>query len=49
MPAEINGLLNHNISSGAHPLPFQTFDHDGKRFRFSGGFAAVKPVHEIPV
>ncbi|MEJ6009766.1 LLM class flavin-dependent oxidoreductase [Novosphingobium aquae] len=29
MPVEINGLLNHNVSSETHPLPFQTFDRDG--------------------
>ena len=29
MPVEVNGLLNHNISSETHPLPFQTFDRDG--------------------
>jgi len=29
VPAEINGLLNHNISSESHPLPFQTFDRGG--------------------
>lgn len=29
MPVEINGLLNHNISSETHPLPFAQFDADG--------------------
>ncbi|MGC6329244.1 LLM class flavin-dependent oxidoreductase [Rhizorhabdus sp. FW153] len=29
MPVEINGLLNHNISSETHPLPFETFDPEG--------------------
>lgn len=29
MPVEINGLLNHNISSETHPLPFATFDAEG--------------------
>lgn len=29
MPVEINGLLNHNVSSETHPLPFETFDPDG--------------------
>ena len=29
MPIEINGLLNHNVSSETHPLPFATFDPEG--------------------
>lgn len=29
MPVEINGLLNHNISSETHPIPFTSFDRDG--------------------
>lgn len=29
MPVEINGLLNHNVSSETHPLPFATFDPEG--------------------
>ena len=29
MPVEINGLLNHNVSSETHPLPFNQFDRDG--------------------
>jgi alkanesulfonate monooxygenase len=29
MPVEINGLLNHNISSETHPLPFDTFEPEG--------------------
>lgn len=29
MPIEINGLINHNISSEIAPLPFETFDPEG--------------------
>jgi alkanesulfonate monooxygenase len=29
MPVEINGLINHNISSEIAPLPFATFDPEG--------------------
>lgn len=29
MPVEINGLINHNISSEIAPLPFETFDPEG--------------------
>lgn len=29
MPVEINGLLNHNVSSETHPLPYTTFDREG--------------------
>ena len=29
MPVEINGLINHNISSETQPLPFNQFDRDG--------------------
>jgi|APAra7269096936_1048531.scaffolds.fasta_scaffold13133_3 alkanesulfonate monooxygenase len=29
MPVEINGLLNHNISSETHPVCFETFDPEG--------------------
>lgn len=29
MPVEINGLLNHNISSETHPVPFEHFDPEG--------------------
>ncbi|MDX1291915.1 MAG: LLM class flavin-dependent oxidoreductase [Hyphomonas sp.] len=29
MPVEINGLLNHNISSETHPVPYTTFDAEG--------------------
>lgn len=29
MPVEINGLLNHNISSETHPVPFTVFDPEG--------------------
>lgn len=29
MPVEINGLLNHNVSSETHALPFETFDPEG--------------------
>ncbi|HWU01840.1 MAG TPA: LLM class flavin-dependent oxidoreductase [Novosphingobium sp.] len=29
MPVEINGLLNHNISSEIHPVPFTRFDPEG--------------------
>ncbi len=29
MPVEINGLLNHSVSSETHPLPYALFDRDG--------------------
>lgn len=29
MPVEINGLLNHSVSSETHPLPYTLFDRDG--------------------
>lgn len=29
MPVEINGLLNHSVSSETHPLPYTYFDREG--------------------
>lgn len=38
MPVEINGLLNHNVSSETHPLPFAQFD--------PAGIAAMAKLHD---
>lgn len=45
MPVEINGLINHNISSEIAPLPFETFDPEGivrmARFHDAWGYDKV--------
>jgi alkanesulfonate monooxygenase len=38
MPIEINGLLNHNVSSETHPVPYTTFD--------AAGIATMARLHD---